>query len=367
MEARRRRDEEPETAAALALHEAGLRSARLPPRSLLGLERLAGNRAVFGLLQRAITIGAETYTAEKHSARNFRRALMINLQANRFKELGTPAMWNRVDGWLGGNPPPPAPFPDWRHFVNALNQQGLLEFRHRRAYLGPHNLGPPPRLATGARQAVGPQPGEDARHVLSRSSLGAAIEKAQATLTVLNGWLLRHGDPAIPAKAPLELSEREARARIWGIAANHVGNLFPGPSDSNEAAGLIRGPLLYVANQLNGREAALVPLSDIKLPSQPQFPWPEFAVHWKLIIEDLEAELKELATPPQRNAVPGRAAKQLIEQYILNADVDLPFQQLRPGYYEKLVPLIEAVKAPGPTFFAMDGALDRFMALDWRD
>lgn len=346
------------------MRAARLEPARLPPGLVLGLERAVGNHTVSGLLQREIRIGHETYTTQKDRARDFRRTLMITLQTNRFKELGTRAMWDTVEGWLRGDPPPPRPFESWRHFVNELNDRRLLEARHRRAHLGPMNLGPRPRLQAAVRAAVRPQQEEDARHVLSSSSLGAAIEKAPATLALLNGWLAGHGGSAVDSNNPL--ADREARQKIWDIAANHTGNLFPGPAGSNEAAGLIRGPLKYAADRLNGRENDAVPLSDIVLPTQPRFPWPEFAVHWSLIVEDLDAELKQLATP-HGNTIPGGKAKELIEEYISNADVDLPFQQLRPGYYEKLVPLIAAVKQPDATFFAANGALHYFMMLDWRD
>jgi hypothetical protein len=323
-----------------------------------------GNHTVSGLLQREIRVGDETYSIQQNRARDFRRTLMITLQANRFKELGTRAMWDTVEGWLRGNPPPPRPFETWGHLVAELNDRRLLEARHRRAHLGPTNLGPRPRLQAAVRAAVRPQQEEDARHVLSSSSLGLAIQNAPATLARLNGWLGDHGGNAVDSSNPL--ADREARRRIWDIAANHTGNLFPGPAGSNEAAGLIRGPLKYVAERLNGRENEAVPLSDIRLPTQPQFTWPEFDVHWRLIVEDLDAELKQLAGP-HGNTVPGGMAKELIQEYIENADVDLPFQQLRPGYYEKLVPLIAAVRQPDATFFAANGALHYFMTLDWRD
>jgi hypothetical protein len=275
-------------------------------------------------------------------------------------------MWNLVDGWLAA-PGIAERFAGWPQLLNRLHTEGVLEVQHARVPTGPANLGPRPTFTAHTKHSVETAADENIRHIVSSSSLGKAIESAQAGFDDLNGWLSRHAEPVRPTGA-LDVDKRNAKVAIWKVVHNHRGNLFPGPGGSNQAAGLIRGPLLAVIeSSIRGKEQSWIPLSEIKLPIKPQFGWKAFAEHWTLIIVDLQEELNRMATDPQHpGSVPGHAAKSLIQQYVDNVDLDLPFTQMRPQYFEKLHAVYGDILLAPPTMFQQGEPLDQFMALDWR-
>jgi hypothetical protein len=316
------------------------------------------------LLQRAVAVEGVVYTETPGlgagSAYDFRRLLAQALHKHEFKDVLTRAGNTFLVGWLRRGR---TSFRTWTDVVEALHLAGALEKRYVESPMGPRALGARPTFASGVKHVVQPEEDENMRHVVSSSTLGKAIEKADAPLHVLNAWLQRHGvDPPAGSGA---LAVRAAKMRIWATVHNWTGNLFPGAGGSNQASGLLRGPLQAVIDtKIRGRENDEIPIAELKLPMAPRFSWRDFAEHWRMVMADLSDDLHAAGS---NGRVRGDVAKALIEEYISNVDLDLPFHRLERGYYDELVRTYREIVAAPADLFGSRGPLDRFMELDWRN
>ena len=207
------------------------------------LQRLTSQATV----QRVVKIGDDSYPSEAYPhPRYFRRELMLNLHANKFKELGTKAMWAYVDALYNAKDAI-TPFASWEAFTEHLWDKGHLMRRTSGSGFGPRNLGSRPAFYKTTTDLLELGDGEHRRHIISSSSLGRGIEKGyealgkqyddKATrLGILNRCLADLGGTACT-------TEYAALRQMWTMVHNHTGNLWVGDGAFNSAIGFIRTPL----------------------------------------------------------------------------------------------------------------------------
>ncbi len=312
-------------------------------------------------VQRQIDVGEESYTMD--DAREFRRTLMLKLKDAGYKETITKKMAGPLDEALSG-PANLPPFGNWDDLISSLVEEGLLdkELSSSGRRQGPRRLGERPRWGTETakliKQARGTRKGLAARHVLASSTLGLAVERAQANLDQLNAWLVARGQPR-------EESDSKARRAIWTAVHNFAGNIWMGETQANTAIGFIRGVLAQIKQHLPApaSSAAAVSMStststigpdliDIegtrKLIEKSMVTGGQDNIRnrtWNLLLTDLSLELAELGpTAPRTEVV------DLIDMYYRNADIDPP--ALTDGEYWHVVNVYEMLKEPTT---ALDG------------
>jgi hypothetical protein len=383
--------------------------------AVLELQRAAGNRAVTAelarrapdlVIQRSIQIGDQTFSATS-GAREFRRDLMLHLRRNDFIETGTKALWQAVEVQLASKDL--SYYPTWDAALQSMQMAGFLDkgLPPSKVRIGPRGLGKRPGWRTDTRRAIKSArkdtKGLAARHVISSSTLGLAIESLPDDLGVLNAWLRDHGHPG---NAPTPLGAKQA---IWNLVHNHAGNLWMGESEPNTAIGFIRDRLAALKRPRGTPPAGDMDvgllLEDIEKTKieevNPQHRMRDET--WNLLLDQLYADVQEhflgpadgddaepmpdapasfpaegadvdsmevdaepVSTAPGAGAAPAQAAVfadrdavcDLIDMYIRNADIDLP--ALVGDEYTTIVQIFEALRSPGTVL----PALHRFLTLD---
>lgn len=277
-------------------------------------------------------------------------------------------------------------FSDVGDIVKALHDGELLSKKASWNSSGPTMLGKRPAWQ-GSALKIKPQANKDRRHVLSSSSLGIAVEKVvRAALNTsdapeyiedIRGFLLDHG-VVLDAKATLQDAGRQA----WVLLANHVGNLWMGPSDPNRVRGFIRAPLLDHAESLRSLNdevislaAALGPVAEAAGPGMQRHA-PKG--RWGQIVAELTAYLAAesrkvgVATRSQSGTVSRQHAIVALEHFAKTADLDLPHTEQHDygsrgpdeEYLSEIMDIYLELENPTIRIFYQGGPLDRFMELD---
>ena len=247
--------------------------------------------------------------------------------------------------------------------VNRLATHGHLTRKAKGAYLGPRRLGPRPVFAGDAASLEGGD-GKHRRHVISSSTLGRAIERSNAPLTLVNQFLQRHDGEQVTGTRTLD--EQIAKRRAWVIVHNHCGNLWIGDGAANVAIGFIRSPLTAMSDQLRGRKELTIAHDDpdLQMPSAPiAKTQPLRERHWKYVSHVLTMLLKEATNEGRINR---EEAISISDEVIANCDLDLPPSR-NTEYFETVHKIyLDLVDRPG-IVFKRNGALDQFMKLDHND
>lgn len=330
----------------------------LPQHPTHALQRAAGNRALaatfgYGVLQREITVGNETFTMDE--AREFRRTLMLELKAQGFRELGTKGMWDWVDNaLLDGN----QQAADWGTLINEMFGRGLLDKPLPSSGIahGPRKLGERPKWSpqTSAliRDKRGTTKGLAARHVIASSTLGAAIERSSASPADMKTWLQAHG--VIPPA-----NESELRRTIWTTVHNFAGNLWMGPTEANTAIGFIRDVLMGIKSKLPMMSQSAVDIAQTRVLIDQRMVKGgqdnERNRTWNLLLGDLSAELSEFGQTATHADV-----TDLIDMYYRNADIDPP--TLVDDEYDHVVNVWQLLQHPKSVL----SGLELFMQLPLR-
>ncbi|MBB6250271.1 hypothetical protein [Nitrospirillum iridis] len=268
----------------------------------------------------------------------------------------------RVHEWLTGDQP--IKFADKAALIQKLFELDFCFRPQKHASSGPKTLGPRPTFQGGANaMAYGKDHGDTARrHVISSSTLGLAIEKSQANLQVVNGFLERWGGQAVQEQTPAAL--HVAKRQAWTIAHNHVGNLWVGPSPINTAIGFIRGPFLAAVKILQHQEGPFPVQELVDYYAQPQGPMNKAAQkEWQDLAEILTPALEGLADSDGKIESPEEAID-LILDFARNADLDMPQEKQNPGYHSTVTGLYSMILGAvqtGEDIFQPDAALDLFM------
>lgn len=314
-------------------------------------------------VQRKIKIGTQLFVSGAPSLRGLRRDIMLRLAELGFPEKGTRKMWALLDQWLEAPGIAPAVFGDLDAMIGALHAAGTMEKKMPAGSpIGPRTLGDRPAWNNdnktkerGESQAL--------RHVISSSTMGAAIERCQADPPVLRAWLERHGLPLPKEKGPLAIVR--AKQSIWAHVHNHGGNLWMGSSPENSAVGFIRSHLLKAMNNARrymvDHECEQVPHARMTewLPESFWKNNEEFQSTWNEVI----ASLKAIMQPDQNQQVDGTMFIEAALDCLRSCDLDLPPGQ-DENYFQKVNAVYaEIVGACGPDLFDKGGPLDQFLAL----
>jgi hypothetical protein len=313
-------------------------------------------------VQHKIKVGKQSY-APGPAVRHLRRDIMIRLAALGFPEKGTKKMWTLVDTWLEAPGIAPKAFGSFDELIGALYNQGAMEKKiPAGASVGPKSLGDRPAWNNDNKTAERGD-GEALRHVISSSTMGAAIERCQAEPAVLRAWLLRHGLPLPKEKGPIWSAM--AKRAIWAHVHNHAGNLWMGPSAPNSAVGFIRGHLLRAIHNMRNymvkNDCETVP-HDAMLEWLPESFWQQnkqFKSTWNTVIDSLKAIMQ----PDDQDEVNGTYFIEAALDCMRSCDLDLP-PETGPEYFHKVNAVYaEIIGACGPELFGAEGALEQFLAL----
>lgn len=213
-------------------------------------------------IQRKIQVWDTIYSIEKYSAREFRKNLMLALQKYKYKDTGTKAMWELVNGDLGKDEV--IRYDNWEAITSALWDKGVLTRPIRGSGMGPKNMGTRPLFTTSVQNDLPVGFGQHRRHIISSSTLGTAIEKGYEdlkaaggdTLGVLNTWITSHGDAA-------QATQYAALRTIWTITHNNLGNLWVGDGPWNSSIGFIRGSFKVLLSHPALQGFGTVPVKDL--------------------------------------------------------------------------------------------------------
>jgi hypothetical protein len=280
----------------------------------------------------------------------------------------TVAEWCRDPGLM------PRAFHDTADVVAALMSLGLSYSRRQVAgSTGPSTLGDRPNFTGDANKLqYGQKHGGTARrHVISSSTLGAAVEASQTTLAEINAFLQRHKQPAIVAKAGEEAAALlHARRSVWELVHNHVGNLWVGPSPINTAIGFIRATLNRLIHRLASSEQPLKIGEAAQLVIKPSGPMDRHAqAQWQNFAAILNSVLPSYADA-KTGALDPMSTQELLLHFTRNADLDAP-QHLSGEASAVYMPRLRAIYAEtlgaimtSNSIFTEGGTLDKFMALD---
>lgn len=231
---------------------------------------------------------------------------------------------------------------------------------------GPSTLGKRPGFSGDAnRLEYGAEHGDTARrHVISSSTLGAAIESSEGTLQEINDFLRRHSRDVVEGTG--KMAVLAARRQAWELVHNHVGNLWIGPSPINTAIGFIRSTinkaLREVANSEDGVKVGTV----IQMITPPQGPMDQAArTEWLNFALVLNARLVQLSD--SRGTLHREHAIRFLLDASRNADLDVPQQNPGAEYQFRLRAIyaqILGTMITGDNIFRAGGTLDQFMALN---
>lgn len=369
------------------------------------LQRAAGNRRIAQLLggrateprlQRALKVGdGKTLTRDSHQTD--RRELMNEvdkvLKEKHF--VATNAAYRLLVELINDEGPRPFLFSTYDEVVDVLFKREMLYKPTRGGSLGPTTLGDRPRFYGDAAKLPAGK-GEARRHVISSSALGRAIESAIAPYAKADigkqelerayrnvcAFLSRFGGQ-VP-KGECSTGNLHAAARCaWELVHNHSGNLWLGSGTENSVLGFIRGAFhaermrltLTEDKQPDACVSVQAVFDNVKAPAGPGMQrkdagtvWEEIIKEFKLVL-DFHADKHLGKHPMERGKVDVAVARQLTEEFELNADLDLPQmnqkQLAEHGMY--LTTVIELhsalVRKPSLEIFDPGGALSRFMEL----
>jgi hypothetical protein len=331
------------------------------------------------VVQRLVQVG-ETVYPQPAQARYLRRDLSIALERDHFPGQGTRAMHAQVNEWLEAQEVTPEVFANIEALVARLFQAGLLQRRVQGVPVGPRTLGQRPAFSAQTQEAVPIQDGEHRRHVISSSSLGAAIEDNPADLAAVNGWLQRHDLAIVQPTNNGEMDLRNAKRRVWERVNDHPGNLWAGAGPVNTAIGFMRGPLMQMINDIR---AILAQAANDDLPFPevvahvPAEVGGAIGAHWNLVRTSLIAGLRGMSTiqngqngmdvdvadNDHQRRINGTAAIELVLDYVRNCDLDTP-PHMNGDYFGQLRAIYAQVISHQAEIFANGGALDQFLQLN---
>ena len=229
---------------------------------------------------------------------------------------------------------------------------------------GPKSLGERPGFSGPANQLdYGKDHGDTARrHVISSSTLGAAIEASVSKIEDVNGFLARHGGS--PVKGNDKAAMLQAKKQAWVIVHNHIGNLWVGPSANNTAIGFIRSSLNATIKLLRSSKEDVL-IGQVTSMLSPRGPMgPDAQKEWFLFASLVNQSLSKLVD--KEGKVDRSAGIQFLMEASRNADLDIPHKPPDDKYPQRLTQiyaqLIGAIQT-GNDIFAPKAALDHFMQL----
>jgi hypothetical protein len=318
-------------------------------------------------------VGGEEFTLEDPDlvpARSNVRGLLTEVQSA-FQRRGlvlTREGMHAIRQWCASKDLEPRAFENPEEVAAALADAGFFYSKEgTRKTTGPTTLGDRPGFQGEANKLeYGAQHGGSARrHVISSSTLGAAVEFSDGSLEEVNAFLVRHGASAVEGEGKLAMLT--ARRRAWELLHNHVGNLWIGPSPINTAIGFIRSTINQALNTIARSEDGVKVGTILQAITPPKGPMDHAAqAEWRnfvLVLNSHLVRVSDLKTGILNRA----AATEFLLDASRNADLDVPHQHPGGDYLERLRSIhaqILGTMITGNNIFQENGTLDHFMALD---